>query len=95
MVGSDIDTLCIVPQFIHHDDFFSDFYELLMSTPGIADLTAVRDAYVPIMKMTFHGIHIDLVFARLLMSSIPHDLKLDTNVLSETDETCVRSLNGT
>ena len=59
-------------------------------------MQGVPDAYVPIIKTKISGIPIDLVMARLALSSIPDDLSLqDDNLLRNLDERCVRSLNGT
>lgn len=53
------------------------------------------EAYVPIIKIKINGIPIDLLMARLALSSIPDDLSLqDDNLLRNLDERCVRSLNG-
>lgn len=55
----------------------------------------VPEAYVPIIKIKINGIPIDLLMARLALSSIPDDLSLqDDNLLRNLDERCVRSLNG-
>lgn len=93
--GADIDTLCVVPKYVQREDFFSDFYEQLQTVPEVIELTAVPDAYVPVIKMCFDGIPIDLVFARLGLSSVPDYLELrDDNLLRNMDERCYRSLNG-
>lgn len=58
-------------------------------------LQGVPDAYVPIIKTKISGIPIDLLMARLALSTIPDDLTLqDDNLLRSLDERCVRSLNG-
>lgn len=93
--GADIDTLCVVPQHVSRIDFFGLFYETLQAVPEISEITQVPDAYVPVIKMVFSNIPIDLVFARLLMSSIPENLDLlDANHLRNLDEKCILSLNG-
>lgn len=62
----------------------------------MTELAAVPDAFVPIIKMKFSGISIDLIFARLAIASVPLDLELtDNNLLRNITETDVRSLNGT
>ncbi|KAI8826949.1 Poly(A) polymerase central domain-containing protein [Fimicolochytrium jonesii] len=93
--GSDIDTLCVAPKHVKRDDFFDIMYDLLKARPEITDITAVSDAYVPVIKFEFSKIPIDLLFARLELDSIPDDLDLaDDNLLQNLDERDVRSLNG-
>lgn len=58
-------------------------------------MQGVPEAYVPIIKIKISGIPIDLLMARLALSSIPDDLTLqDDNLLRNLDERCVRSLGG-
>ncbi|KKA19818.1 Polynucleotide adenylyltransferase [Rasamsonia emersonii CBS 393.64] len=97
--GSDIDTLVVAPKHVLIEDFFSDFPPTLerMSPEGaIEKLTPVPDAFVPIIKLVYTGISIDLIFARLIIPSIPLNLDLKNNdYLRGLDEKEVRSLNGT
>ncbi|GFF23227.1 poly(A) polymerase pla1 [Aspergillus udagawae] len=97
--GSDIDTLVVGPKHVLIDDFFSDFPPVLekMASPGaIEKMTPVPDAFVPIIKLELSGISIDLIFARLIVSSVPLNLDLKNNdYLRGLDEKEVRSLNGT
>ncbi|GIC91587.1 polynucleotide adenylyltransferase [Aspergillus udagawae] len=97
--GSDIDTLVVGPKHVLIDDFFSDFPPVLekMAPPGaIEKMTPVPDAFVPIIKLELSGISIDLIFARLIVSSVPLNLDLKNNdYLRGLDEKEVRSLNGT
>lgn len=59
-------------------------------------MTPVPDAFVPIIKLEISGISIDLIFARLVVSSVPMNLDLKNNdYLRGLDEFEVRSLNGT
>lgn len=89
----------VVPKYVSRPDFFEHFPALLeqMSPPGaIEELTPVADAFVPIIKLEFSGISIDLIFARLLVASIPVTLDLkDDALLRGLDETDLRCLNGT
>ena len=63
---------------------------------AISEMTPVPDAFVPIIKLEFSGISIDLIFARLAIASVPLNLMLkDTNLLRGLDETDLRSVNGT
>lgn len=93
--GADIDTLCVAPQHVDRSDFFTTFYGLLEAHPEVEGLTQVPDAYVPVIKMVFAGIPIDLLFCRLLLPTIPDDLDiLDHTLLRNLDEKCILSLNG-
>ncbi|PSR78722.1 Poly(A) polymerase central domain-domain-containing protein [Coniella lustricola] len=101
--GSDIDTLVVGPKYVTRAHFFELFPGLLneMTPPGaITDLTAVTDAFVPIIKFEYSGISIDLIFSRIAtLTEIPHpsigwDL-LDNNLLRGLDDAELRSLNGT
>ncbi|KAI9741766.1 MAG: hypothetical protein M1834_000152 [Cirrosporium novae-zelandiae] len=97
--GSDIDTLVVVPRHVFREDFFAEFPSVLerMSSPGaIEEMTPVPDAYVPIIKLEYCGISIDLIFGRLATPSVPQTLDLkDKNLLRGVEERDLRSLNGT
>ncbi|KAI9829933.1 MAG: hypothetical protein M1819_005905 [Sarea resinae] len=97
--GSDIDTLVVVPKHVSRDDFFEYFPSLLerMAPPGAIDeLTPVPDAFVPIIKLEYSGISIDLIFARLMLSQVPLNLDLkDKSLLRGVEEKDLRCLNGT
>ncbi|XP_045781314.1 poly(A) polymerase type 3 isoform X1 [Maniola jurtina] len=93
--GADIDALCVAPRHIDRCDYFASFYELLKTQPQVKDLRAVEDAFVPVIKMNFDGIEIDLLFARLALKEIPDSFDLrDDMLLKNLDQKCVRSLNG-
>lgn len=93
--GADIDALCVVPRHVHRKDFFALFYELLRADPGITDLSKIEDAFVPLIKMKFHGIPIDLTFARLNLPVIKDNINLlNDAILRAMDEKCIVSLNG-
>ncbi|GAA5812195.1 hypothetical protein MFLAVUS_005645 [Mucor flavus] len=93
--GADIDTLCVFPKHVEREHFFTIMYDMLDQLPEVTELTAVADAYVPVIKMHFSGIPIDLVCAKLSLAVVPDDLDLsDNNLLLGLDERCVRSLNG-
>ncbi|KAG5899252.1 hypothetical protein JTB14_035430 [Gonioctena quinquepunctata] len=93
--GADIDALCVAPRHIDRTDFFSSFYELLKTQPEVTELRAVEEAYVPVIKMNFDGIEIDMLFARLALKEIPDSMDLrDDMLLKHLEQKCVRSLNG-
>ncbi|CAH1791174.1 unnamed protein product [Owenia fusiformis] len=93
--GADIDTLCVAPRNVDRSDFFTTFYELLKQQKETKDLRAVEEAYVPVIKMEFDGIELDMLFARLALQVVPENQELSTqSILKNLDQKCVRSLNG-
>ncbi|KAL4215801.1 putative Poly(A) polymerase [Rhizopus microsporus] len=93
--GADIDTLCVFPKHVQREDFFTIMYDMLKERPEVTEISAVPDAYVPVIKMHFSGIPIDFICARLAVARVPDNLELaDNNILKNLDERCVRSLNG-
>ncbi|KAL9648156.1 hypothetical protein ABK040_012689 [Willaertia magna] len=93
--NADIDTLCIVPNIVEKHHFFTELHEMLQQRTEVTDLRAVPEAYVPVIKMVFDGVEVDLLFARLSRNVIPADLNiLDENNLKDVDEETQRSLNG-
>ncbi|KAJ8289021.1 hypothetical protein COCON_G00016800 [Conger conger] len=93
--GADIDALCVAPRHVERADFFSSFYEKLKEQEEVKDLRAVEEAFVPVIKLSFDGIEIDILFARLALQTIPEDLDLrDDSLLKNLDIRCIRSLNG-
>uniref|UniRef100_A0A4W2G7Y8 Poly(A) polymerase n=1 Tax=Bos indicus x Bos taurus TaxID=30522 RepID=A0A4W2G7Y8_BOBOX len=93
--GADIDALCVAPRHVDRSDFFTSFYDKLKLQEEVKDLRAVEEAFVPVIKLCFDGIEIDILFARLALQTIPEDLDLrDDSLLKNLDIRCIRSLNG-
>lgn len=93
--GADIDALCVAPRNIERSDYFGSFFELLKKQPEVTECRAVEEAFVPVIKMNFDGIEIDLLFARLALKEIPDNFDLrDDKLLKNLDAKSVRSLNG-
>ena len=93
--GADIDTLMVAPRHIDRNDFFTSFHELLLKTEGVQNVRAVPEAFVPVIKLEYEGIEMDLLFARLALSFIDNKLNLlDMSLLKNLDRKCVLSLNG-
>ncbi|ORZ24289.1 Poly(A) polymerase central domain-domain-containing protein [Absidia repens] len=93
--GADIDTLCVFPNHVEREHFFTIMRDMLLKRPEVTGLTDVVDAFVPVIKMHFSGIPIDFVCARLSVPQVPDDLVLsDNNLLKGLDERCIRSVNG-
>lgn len=94
--GSDIDTLVVVPKHVGREDFFTVFEQIIRKRPELEEITSVPDAFVPIIKIEFDGISIDLIYSRLNVPRVPLDMTLeDKNLLKNIDEKDLRSLNGT
>ncbi|EPY81593.1 hypothetical protein CB1_000726056 [Camelus ferus] len=62
---ADIDALCVAPRHVDRSDFFTSFYEKLKLQEEVKDLRAVEEAFVPVIKLCFDGIEIDILFARV------------------------------
>lgn len=93
--GADIDALCVAPRNITREEFFTLFTEVLKKQIEVTECRAIEEAFVPVVKMNFDGIEIDLLFARLALKEIPEDFDLsDDMLLKNLDQKCVRSLNG-
>jgi len=94
--GADIDTLCIVPKHIErHRHFFDKLVPILEATPGVKDLTAVKEAFVPLVKMTFDNVDIDLLFACVQAKKVDKEPNLlDNNILRGCAADDIKSLNG-
>jgi len=93
--GADIDTLCVAPRHILREDYFSTFLDMIRIQDEVTDLRPVPDAFVPVIKLCFDGIDIDLVFARLALKEVDDQQDLsDPMLLKNLDPKCVRSLNG-
>ena len=88
----------MTPSFITREDFFHGFYHWLLVHPDTEDLLCVTDAFVPIMKLKFRGIEIDLLFASMICQMIPDDFdiirSMEATTFEHMDPRTVRSLNG-
>lgn len=93
---ADIDAVCVVPNFITRDDhFFVDLYEILKNTQRVNEIIPVKNAVVPIIKMIFDNIHIDISYAQLNLEKIDDNLDfMDNNLLKDMDDKSYRSFNG-
>ncbi|CAH9079993.1 unnamed protein product [Cuscuta epithymum] len=94
--GSDIDALCVGPSYVNREeDFFFGLYNVLSEMEEVTELQAVPDAHVPVMKLKFDNVSIDLLFASISLLVVPDDLDIsNVSVLYNVDEPTARSLNG-
>lgn len=100
--GSDIDTLCTAPRYVTRQDFFEHFPKVLRETApkgAVTDVSPVETAFVPIIKLEYWGISIDLIFSRIAtLKQFPPPGELDlkyNEYLRGLDDAELRSLNGT
>uniref|UniRef100_A0A8C6CDB5 Poly(A) polymerase nucleotidyltransferase domain-containing protein n=1 Tax=Monodon monoceros TaxID=40151 RepID=A0A8C6CDB5_MONMO len=76
-------------------DFFTSLYDKLKLQEEVKDLRAAEEVFVPVIKLCFAGIEIDILFARLAPQTTPEDLDLrDESLLKNLDIRCIRSLNS-
>eukprot|EP00743_Colponemidia_sp_Colp-15_P001654 GILK01001807.1.p2 GENE.GILK01001807.1~~GILK01001807.1.p2 ORF type:complete len:637 (+),score=126.58 GILK01001807.1:95-2005(+) len=94
--GADIDTLCVAPRHVSREDFFNDLLPILAKREDVSELQPVPEAYVPVIKMKFCDVQIDLLFARLALTIIPESMTSleDDQLLKNLDDKSVLSLNG-
>ncbi|KAJ3063508.1 polynucleotide adenylyltransferase, partial [Podochytrium sp. JEL0797] len=92
---SDIDAVCVGPKFVTREDFFSGMVAALEECPEVSAAIAIEGAYTPIINLVFDGIAVDLLYVRILRSTVDQSLNLfDDSLLELLDERCIRSLNG-
>lgn len=94
--GSDIDVLFVAPNYVDRQkDFFGDFLQKLKSENDISELCDVPGAHVPVIKMKYCGIPIDLVFANIHFKLTQETIDLQNdNILINCDRESILSLNG-
>jgi len=95
--GGDIDVLCVAPRHVDRKEhFFEILFKSLQNNKEVSELGRVPDAKVPIIKMKYCGIHIDLLFARLSYERIEENLDSLQNdsLLKNCDQPSIYSLNG-
>ncbi|XP_053713822.1 poly(A) polymerase alpha-like isoform X1 [Synchiropus splendidus] len=92
---AELDVLCVGPTVLKRKHFFTVFFEKLKSLREVKDALAIEKKYIPIIKLWFEGIQVNLVIA-LLPSNKLNDEKelLDKNILVDLNPECVQSLNG-
>ena len=59
-----MDIICLFPNYIKSDDFFSKFKDELKKV-GVKNVLEIVDARVPILKFKINDLDIDLLFASI------------------------------
>ncbi|KAK4530615.1 hypothetical protein CCYA_CCYA05G1472 [Cyanidiococcus yangmingshanensis] len=107
--GADVDTLCVVPRFVDRNRYFFGLpdeqgsraptqlvlADILRQDERVEELVPVESAYVPVMKLRFMGVEMDLLCAPIALMKIPKNFNiLEDAVLRNVDDATQRSLNG-
>ncbi|CEG39202.1 poly polymerase [Plasmopara halstedii] len=68
---------------------------VLEQTPGISQLSPLPNAYMPLISLSFSGVRMDLLFARLPVSSVEANQNIDSDhMLIGVQETSMKALNA-
>lgn len=95
--GTDIDILCVAPRYITREEYERDMYEVLKKQPSVSKISGIFKTKVPLIKMVFDNVPIDLLFATLgSFDRIGDELRtlMDDTVIARCDEKTTLSLNG-
>jgi poly(A) polymerase len=88
----------VAPRHVKREDFFDVYPTVLRkSAPdSVGSLTAVPDSFVPIIKLVFNDIDIDLIFVSIAsLHTIPLNLELkDNKLLDSLDQPGIRAITG-
>jgi len=51
-----MDLICVFPSYIHKDEFFSNFKQVIDKIEDVKDVIDVVDARIPILKFKYKGL---------------------------------------
>jgi len=91
--SSDIDILCVSSFYITRDTFFHGLQRLFGSMKEVTELVVVN-AFIPIMKMKYSGVPVDLLFAETQYQSLPSGLVLNEQMKKKMDIRSFASIGG-
>lgn len=91
--SSDIDILCLSSFYITRENFFSGLQRLFGSMKEVSELVMVN-AFIPVIKMKFCGVPVDLLFAETQYRSLPHGLVPDEHMKKKLDARSFASIGG-
>ena len=79
-----MDLICLLPNYISKDDFFTDFMKVLSKESDAEDVIDVIDSRVPIIKLTYKGFQIDLLYAAIDPSLFDEKKGIDKIIKDES-----------
>ena len=82
--GTDIDTICVFPNFITKEEFLDDFKQYLSKYDNISDVLRIQEAQTPIIKVKVNGISFDLLFASVDMQYINSQNDIEKMISNES-----------
>ncbi|CDW77806.1 poly polymerase gamma [Stylonychia lemnae] len=96
---TDMDLICVFPQYILQEDFFNTFKTFITSQKDVENVIDVVDARVPILKLKFMGNQIDLLYACIDPKLLNEQVKIqkiikDEQVFNKLNQVSQNSLNG-
>ncbi|VDL96913.1 unnamed protein product, partial [Schistocephalus solidus] len=95
--NSDIDAVLVTPNFIHREDFFGSFVNVLKKHQSIKELLPIPYAFVPLIKMKVEETCVDLILSRLNLPYVPCPLMFSEQpeiFYNNVDQYSVHGLSG-
>ena len=97
--GTDIDTICVFPQFISKEEFLSGFKDFITGKEDIEDVIKIQEAQTPIIKVKVLGIPFDLLYASIDINHINSQNDIEKFIMNEQmfrslEPVSQRSFNG-
>ena len=95
--NADIDVLLVAPRHVDRNKhFFGVLSNILRQTSDVTEVVDVIDSIVPVIKLKFDGVDMDILFARVEQREVGSNLEnlSDNSILRNCDKTSIRSLNG-
>nr|VZH92736.1 unnamed protein product [Spirometra erinaceieuropaei] len=95
--NSDIDAVLVTPNFIHREDFFGSFVNVLKQHQSIKEILPIPYAFVPLIKMKVEETCVDLILSRLNLPYVPCPLMFSEKpeiFYSNVDQYSVHGLSG-
>lgn len=95
MDDSDLDVVVLFPPWIETQQFFDNFDLYLETIHGVTYIKKIKDAYVPLIKVVFNDVKVDISFAKYFSDEIPQKfVSLTNDQISRLDHTSQLSINS-